>query len=91
MKNITILFDVIIALLSLWVLFKLLGYGGIIGKSLSIIGYGIIIIGLSQFVETFGLILFTTNLIIIEIIHRFILTIGFIFIAWGFKNLMTKK
>lgn len=91
MENLTILFDTLIALLSIWVLLKLIGYGGIIGKSLSQVGYGIVIIGLSQFVETFGLILFNASIITIEIVHRFILTVGFFFVAWGFKNLMDKK
>lgn len=91
MENITILFDLLIALLSIWVLLKLIGYGGIIGKSLSQVGYGIVIIGLSQFVETFGLIFFNTSIITIEIVHRFILTIGFICIALGFRNLMEKR
>ena len=91
MENITIFFDVLIALLSIWVLFKLIGYGGDIGKSLSQVGYGIVIIGISQLVETFGLVLLNTDISTIEITHRFILAIGFFFVAWGFKNLMNKK
>jgi membrane-bound acyltransferase YfiQ involved in biofilm formation len=91
MENITILFDTCIALLSIWVLFKLIGYGGNIGKSLSQIGYGIVIIGISQAVETMGLMFIDKNVFDIHIIHRSILVIGFSLVAWGFKNLMNKS
>ena len=49
MENITIVFDVAIAAASLWVLSKLIGYGGEIGDSLAKVGYGIVIIGLSPY------------------------------------------
>ncbi|MCX6753499.1 MAG: hypothetical protein NTV03_00340 [Candidatus Nomurabacteria bacterium] len=91
MENITILFDVFIAILSLWVLFKLLGYGGSIGRSLSQVGYGIVIIGFSQIVETFGLIFLDKNVFDVHIVHRSILTIGFFLVAWGFGSLMKKN
>ena len=91
MQNLTILFDVLIALLSLWVLSKLIGYGGSIGKSLSQVGYGIVIIGFSQVVETLGLIFIDSNVFDIHIVHRSILATGFFLVAWGFKNLMEKK
>lgn len=91
MENITVVFDLLIALLSLWILFKLIGYGGIIGKSLSQVGYGIVIIGFSQVVETLGLIFIDSNVFDIHIVHRSILTIGFALVAWGFKNLMEKR
>ena len=91
MENMTILFDVLIALLSIWVLFKLIGYGGEIGRSLSQVGYGIVIIGFSQMVETAGLMFFDNNVFDVHLIHRSILTIGFFLVAWGFKSLMTKK
>jgi len=91
MENITILLNIFIAVLSFWVLFKLIGYGGTIGRSLSQIGYGIVIIGLSQFVETLGLVLLNANIATTEMVHRLILTIGFFFVAWGFGVLMRKN
>jgi len=94
MQNLTILtvlFDLLLALLSIWVLFKLIGYGGLVGRSLSQVGYGIIIIGFSQILETIWVIFINTNLFDIEIFHRLILVIGFFLVALGFKNLMEKK
>ena len=91
MENINILLDIVIALLSLWVLFKLIGYGGTIGNSLSKVGYGIVIIGLAQATETIGFNFISIDYLTMEVIYRLILRIGFFFIAWGFRNLMTKK
>jgi cytochrome b561 len=90
MENITILFDILIAILSLWVLTKLLPFSGLLGKSLKTIGYGIVVIGFSQLIETLGLILIKTSPAIIENIHRLILTLGFILIVLGFRKLLVK-
>ncbi len=91
METLTVLFDILIALLSLWVVFKLIGYGGTIGKSLSQVGYGIVIIGFSQILETAGLLFFDESVFDMHVIHRSVLTTGFLLVAWGFKNLMEKK
>ena len=91
MENITVVFDVLIAFASLWVLSKLIGYGGSIGNSLTKVGYGIVIIGFSQLAETFGLIFFNNNIIDAHVVNRSLITVGFIFVAWGFKNLMEEK
>ena len=90
MENITIVFDVAIAAASLWVLSKLIGYGGEIGDSLTKVGYGIVIIGFSQIIETVGLILLNNNVSEVHIVHRSFLTVGFLLVSWGFRNLMTK-
>jgi len=87
----TVLFDLFIALLSIWVLFKLIGYGGSIGKSLSQVGYGLVIVGFSQIIETLGLMFVDENMFDIHIIHRLVLITGFFMLAWGFNNLMKKN
>lgn len=94
MEKLILFLDILIAILSLWVLYKLTAYSGLIGKlgkSLSLIGYGVVVIGLSQFVETVGLNFLDFGVSNIEITHRLILFVGLIFIAWGFGDLMEKK
>ena len=91
MEKIIIIFDIVIALLSIWTLVQITGYGGQIGRSLSMVGYGIIIVGFSQIIETVGINVLIINIPTIEIIHRLILIIGITIIAFGFKNLMLKK
>lgn len=94
MDIITLSFDVLIALLSIWVLVKLTGYGGVIGKALNMIGYGIITIGLSQFIETVGLyFLGDAGMNVVEIVHfvhRFVLLSGMLLVFFGFRRLMNE-
>lgn len=91
MEITTAAFDIVIAATSLWVLSKLIGYGGLIGDSLAKVGYGLIFIGFSQIVETIGILFFDSNVFDVHFINRSLLIIGFGFVAWGFKNLMGKK
>jgi hypothetical protein len=94
MDIITLSFDVLIALLSLWVLIKLQGYGGVIGESLKMIGYGIIIVGASQFIETAGLYFMSDEMSTTEIVHfvhRLVLLGGMLLVFFGFRKLMEGK
>ena len=91
---ITLLFDIFIALLSVWVLVKLTGYGGPIGHALNMVGWGIITVGVSQFIETAGLyFLGGAGMGTVEIVHfshRLVLLAGMLLIFFGFKKLMNE-
>lgn len=91
MEALMMVTDVLIIALSLWILFKLRGYGGLIGKSLSNIGYGTIILGFSQIIETLPLDFLAIEAATLESIHHIIFLIGLILIAVGFKRLMEGK
>ena len=95
MDLITLSFDIFIALLSLWVLVKLQGYGGIIGDSLKMIGYGIIIVGVSQFIETVGLYFLgdagMSTAEMVHFSHRLVLLGGMLLVFFGFRKLMEGK
>lgn len=82
--------DLAIIGIALWVLKMLVGYGGFIGKALRFMGIGTVIIGFAQLVETIMLDWLTTAGPYVEVAHRILLVIGFIFIAFGYKKLMTK-
>lgn len=94
MDIVTLLFDILIALLSLWVLVKLTGYGGSIGQALTMVGWGIITIGVSQFIETLGLyFLGDAEMSIVEVVHifhRLVLLGGMLLVFLGFKKLMNE-
>jgi hypothetical protein len=91
MEKITIFLDVLVAILSLWILIKLTGHGGFVGQSFAKIGYGTIIIGLSQIVETIGINFIDIDVQTVEFVYRVFLLMGITFIAMGIKNLMTKQ
>ena len=90
METTTVILDVLIALTSLWVLSKVIGYGGSIGDSLAKVGYGIVFIGFSEIVETIGLVVFNSDIFAIHILNRSLLLVGFALVSWGFKNLMER-
>lgn len=94
METTTVLIDLVIAALSVWVLIKVTGYGGIIGTALTLVGYGIIIIGVSQFFETAGLYFLNaemSTLEIVHLIHHLILFTGMVLVFLGFEKLMNKN
>lgn len=94
MDLITLSFDILIALLSIWVLVKLKGFGGVIGKSLNMVGYGIITIGVSQFIETIGLYFLgdagMSTVEIVHFFHRLVLLTGMLLVFFGFRRLLEK-
>ncbi len=87
---INLILDATIVVLSLWVLQILIGYGGLIGRALTLIGSGTVIIGVAQIIETIMNQWLTSDPLAIELIHRIILVIGFIYIVWGYRVLMKK-
>ncbi len=94
MDMLTFSFDVVIALLSILILVKLTGYGGLIGDALKMIGYGVIIIGISQFIETIGLYamgeeMHSTD--VVHFFHRLVLLSGMLLVFFGFRKLMEGK
>ncbi len=90
MNIITILVDIFIGVLSILVFFKINGHGGLVGRALMMIGYGIVIIGLSQTIETILVDLLHLNEKIIEIIIHLLLLAGMISIYTGFIKMFTK-
>ncbi|MEI7463231.1 MAG: hypothetical protein WCK03_02430 [Candidatus Taylorbacteria bacterium] len=91
MQTIIIFLDILIILLSFVVLKNLLGYGGNVGKSLTMIGVGIFVVGLSQIVETLGINFSLGSTPSIELVHRLFIFSGLLFEAWGYYTLMKKR
>lgn len=83
--------DLIIVLLSLWVLRILIGYGGLLGRALNLIGVGTVIIGGAQLIETVSSTLLNFDVPTVELVHRLLLVLGFVFIFIGYRNMMKKQ
>jgi len=85
------IFLITVILSVIWIFSILSGYGGLIGKSFKIIGWGAVIMGISHIIEVISLSLpehHSAYLIIFT--HHLLATLGFIMIAYGFKMLMKK-
>jgi len=68
-----------------WMFLIVSGYGGPVGKSFKIIGWGAILMGVSHLIETLGHHFFESGVIMFS--HHFLATAGFVMIAYGFKTL----
>lgn len=91
MELINTIFSAVILLLSIWILLKLSGHGGFVGSSLNLIGYGTVVLGLSQVIETVRLDYWNIQPEMMEMAHHFIFIMGLVMIAIGFRNLMGKR
>ncbi|KKP74536.1 MAG: hypothetical protein UR79_C0004G0025 [Candidatus Campbellbacteria bacterium GW2011_GWD1_35_49] len=75
----------------IWIFSIVSGYGGEIGKSLKMIGWGVVLMGISYFVEIWSLTLPDHHeAYLIVFFHHLLSTIGFLIIAFGFKKFIKK-
>ena len=94
METTTVLIDLASAALSIWGLIKGTGYGGTIGTALTLVGSGIILIGVSQFFETAGLYFLNAEMSTLEMVHlahHLVLFTGMLLVFLGFEKLMNKN
>ncbi len=80
----------ILLISAIWIFFMISGYGGSVGRSLKIIGWGSIIMALSHLLEVSVAHLSIHNVYAFMFLHRFFATAGFVIIAFGFKTLVKK-
>lgn len=91
MEIMTFALDTLIIILAVWILFKLKGYGGLIGESLTKVGYGIVILGISQILETVDPSFLRIDESVLEMTHHLVFLLGLTLLALGFKRLMEGK
>lgn len=82
--TINIVLDVILILASIWMVFAIRGIGGIVGQTLTYIVIGAVILGIAHLVATFTGSLFGAYG---GTVHRVVVLVGFVFLAWGFRQL----
>lgn len=75
----------------IWIFSLVSGYGGFVGKALSMIGWGTALMGISHIAEVASLYLpnhHDADLVVL--IHHLVASISFILIALGFKLFIKK-
>lgn len=91
MDNVTIaniVLDVILIVASLWMVSTIRGVGGIVGRTLTYIVIGAVILGVAHLQATITADFFGT---LNGTIHRVVVLVGFIFVAFGFRQLQQMK
>ena len=93
LENLSLLFDVfiLVVLIYMWILIRKYEQKKPTSKIIEVFSYGVMLMGLSQFIQVFDLNVLQINIQLIETLHIFLLLLGLIFVLWGFNKLLNKK
>ena len=91
MEIINFALDITLIALAIWMLQIVMGYGGVIGKAFTVIGWGAFILGIAHLVETVMFKGFGLDQDVVELSHRLIVFVGFALVVVGFKMFVRNK
>lgn len=91
LKDVNVVLDFVLVAASVWMVFVVRGIGGIVGRTMTLIVAGAIVLGIAHLAATVG-----TNVLEIEgttnnFIHRLIVLGGFVLLVFGFQQLRELK
>jgi hypothetical protein len=83
------LMDIVLLLVSFWMAFtaRKMNMGGAVGKTISLVVYGAVVLGLAHLAETLISTLLGIPNEVNEMIHRVIVLIGFVLLTIGLRSL----
>ncbi len=88
MKIVNLILDLSLVGASIWMVFVVRGTGGIVGKTLTIITVGAVILGLAHITETSVAYLVPGMSVDVgEFIHRIMVFTGFVMLVLGFRQM----
>lgn len=90
MNEISILLDIALVAMSIWMVFIVTGYGGYIGMAFNMIGWGAVIMGVAHIMETITTHILGFNPSLVELLHRAVVLLGFTLIVLGFRKFISK-
>ncbi len=83
-----IVLDIVLILASLWMVQSVRGIGGVVGRTLTFIVIGAVILGIAHLQASFTTDIFNEwN----ATIHRVVVLVGFVFLVIGFRQLSVMK
>lgn len=91
--TINLIMDVVLVVASIWMVLVARGIGGLVGRSLTLIVGGALVLGVAHLIATFAgpgrLELFDgpTN----NFVHRIIVLLGFVLLVFGFRQIRVMK
>ena len=88
MLEANVILDIVLVLAAIWMVFTVRGIGGVVGRTLSFIVIGAVILGFAHLQATFtGDIFGSWN----GTVHRVVVLVGFLFLVVGFRQLRVMK
>ena len=91
MSTINVILDIVLVVASIWMVITLRGVGGLVGRTLTFIVIGAIILGIAHLLATIGTSIFNINGTLNNLIHRIIVLLGFVFLIIGFRQIRELK
>ncbi len=91
MSNVNFGLDFVLLAAAIWMVLAVRGVGGIVGRTLSLITVGAIVLGLAHLVTTLQHRLFPIEASMESFIHRVIVLIGFVLLVFGFQQVRQLK
>jgi apolipoprotein N-acyltransferase len=82
-----VVMDVVLVLVSVWMIFTVRGVGGLVGRTLTMIVVGAIILGIAHLLATIGTSVLGIDSTLNNFIHRIIVLLGFVFLIIGFRQI----
>lgn len=89
MEQANVILDFVLIFVAIWMIFaaRRSGLGGVIGTTLTFITIGALVLGLAHLIETITVEQLGWDIVLVELVHRVLILVGFIFLAFGFQGL----
>jgi hypothetical protein len=83
--------DFVLIAASIWMIIIVRGIGGIVGRTMTLIVIGAIILGIAHLLATLGVSVLKLEGGLNNLIHRIIVLVGFVFLVLGFRQVSQMK
>jgi hypothetical protein len=86
MGTFNVVLDFVLVAASIWMIIAARGVGGLVGRTLTFMVIGAIILGVAHLLATVGTSVLQLNGTLNNLIHRVIVLVGFVFLIIGFRQ-----
>ena len=87
MSTVNIILDLVLIAAAVWMVMSVRGVGGVVGRTLSLITIGAIILGMAHFLATWQHRLLPIESSTEAFLHRVIVLLGFVLLVFGFRQI----
>lgn len=90
-SELNLFLDFVLIAASIWMIFVVRGLGGVVGKTLTLIVAGAIVLGFAHLIATLGGRIFELDSGVNNFVHRLIVLVGFVLVVIGFQQIREMK
>lgn len=91
METLIVSLDIVLVAVALWSILVARGIGGIMGGAFTWIVAGVVLLGIAHLVETITFEIMHWSTDAVELVHRLIVMLGFVFLTVGFLRIQSLK